>query len=71
MGRQIQIHATAVDINNLLIGLRDNDVEMALQRGNTATPERVAFISDNLNGHTFVLPMGSAASVMHVTGVDM
>ena len=55
MGRQIQIHATPADINNLVIGLRDSDVEMALQRGNTATPERLAFIPDNLSGHTFVL----------------
>ena len=28
---------------------------MALQRGNTATPERLAFIPDALHGHTFIL----------------
>jgi hypothetical protein len=55
MGRQIQIHATPADINQLIIGLSDGDVEMALKRGNAADPERLAFIPDALQGHAFVL----------------
>lgn len=55
MGRQIQIHATLADINSLVIALRDTEVEIALRSGNAATPERLAFIPDALNGHTLVL----------------
>lgn len=56
MGRQIQIHALPSDINDLVIAMRDKEpIQIATRRGKTATPNRLAFIPDNLSGHTLVL----------------
>lgn len=53
MGRQIGIHATAADVNSLLCYLQKKEsVEVALRDGNTAIPQRLAFLPDI--GHTFV-----------------
>jgi hypothetical protein len=55
MRRQIQVHALAADINNLVVDLCECEIEIALRSGTTATPERLGFISDSLSGRIFVL----------------
>src|SRR6516165_5484524 len=56
MGRQTQLHVLPKDVNELLIAMHDKEpLEFAMKRGNTATPERLAFLPENLNGKTLVL----------------
>jgi|ERR1700732_5033441 hypothetical protein len=56
MGRQTQLHVLPKDLNELLVALHDKEpLEAALRRGNSATPERLAFIPDNICGQSLVL----------------
>src|SRR5713101_7101646 len=56
MGRQIQLHVLAKDVNELLVAIHDREpLEVAMWYGNTATPERLAFIPENMGGKTLVL----------------
>jgi hypothetical protein len=56
MGRQIQLHVLPKDVNDLLVALYDKDpLEAALSSGNTAIPERLAFVPENLRGKKLVL----------------
>ena len=45
MGRQTQLHVLPKDLNELLVALHDKErLEVALRSGNSAIPERHAFI---------------------------
>jgi hypothetical protein len=56
MGRQTQLHVLPKDVNALLVAMHDKEpLEVALRSGNTATPERLAFIPENIRGQTLVL----------------
>lgn len=56
MGRQTQLHMLPKDVNELLVAMHVREpLEAALQRGNSETPERIAFIPDNMCGKTLVL----------------
>jgi hypothetical protein len=56
MGRQTQLHALPKDVNDLLVAMHDNEpLEVALRSGSAATPERQAFISENMSGQTLIL----------------
>lgn len=56
MGRQTQLHVLPRDVNELLVVMHDKEpLEVALRSGNTATPERLAFIPENLGGQNLVL----------------
>jgi hypothetical protein len=56
MGRQTQLHLFPKDVNELLVAIHDKEpLEVALRSGNTAAPERLAFIPENIGGQTLVL----------------
>ena len=56
MGRQTQLHVLPKDVNELLVAMHDKDpLEVAMKSGNTATPERLAFIPENISGQILVL----------------
>jgi hypothetical protein len=56
MGRQTQLLVLPKDLNELLVAIHDKEpLEAALRRGNSATPERLAFIPDNMSGQRLVL----------------
>jgi hypothetical protein len=56
MGRQTQLHVLPKDLNELLVAMHDKEpLEVALRRGNSATPERQAFIPDKMSGQILVL----------------
>jgi len=56
MGRQTQLHMLPKDVNELLVAMHVREpLEAALQRGNSETPERIAFIPDKMCGKTLVL----------------
>jgi hypothetical protein len=56
MGRQTQLHVLPKDVNELLLALHDREpLEVALRRGNSALPERLAFIPENIDGKTLIL----------------
>jgi hypothetical protein len=56
MGRQIQLHVLPKDVNELLVAMHDREpLEIAMRSGNSATPERLAFIPENVSGQTLVL----------------
>jgi hypothetical protein len=56
MGRQTQLHVLPKDLNELLVAMHDKEpLEVALRRGNSATPERQSFIPDNMSGQSLVL----------------
>jgi hypothetical protein len=66
MGRQIQIHAFPADINKLVIAMYDKEpIEIAVRRGKTAIPDRLAFIPDNLSGEILVLWTERLAPNLH------
>jgi hypothetical protein len=51
-----QLHVLPKDLNELLVAMHDKEpLEVAMQRGNSATPERQAFIPDNMSGRSLVL----------------
>jgi len=56
MGRQVQLHVLPKDVNELLVAMHVREpLEVAMQRGNSATPERLAFIPENMSSKTLVL----------------
>jgi len=56
MGRQIQLHALPKDLNELLVAMQDKEpLEVALRSGNSASPEWLAFVPDNMAGQVLVL----------------
>jgi len=56
MGRQIQIHVLPKDVNALLVAMRDKEPwEIAMRSGNSATPERLAFLPEDASGQILVL----------------
>jgi len=56
MGRQTQLHIFPKDVNELLVAMRDKEpLEVAQKSGRVATPERIAFVPENMNGQTLVL----------------
>jgi|SRR5580700_2522358 hypothetical protein len=56
MGRQIQIHVLPKDVNALLVAMRDKEpLEIAMRSGNSATPERLAFLPEDASGQILVL----------------
>jgi hypothetical protein len=56
MGRQTQLHVLPKDLNDLLVAMHDREpLEVAMQHGNSETPERLAFIPENMSGKTIVL----------------
>jgi hypothetical protein len=56
MGRQTQLHALPKDVNELLIAMHPKEaLEVALRTGNTADPEHLAFVPDNMSGQIFVV----------------
>ncbi len=56
MGRQTQLHIFPRDVNDLLIAMHAKEpLQLALERGNTATPEPLAFAPDSAMGHDLVL----------------
>ena len=56
MGRQTQLHVLPKDVNELLVAMHDKEpFEVALRTGNTAAPERLAFVPENISGQTLVL----------------
>jgi len=69
MGRQTQLHVLRKDLNELLVALHDKEpLEAALRRGNSATPERLAFIPDNMSGQSLVC--GANDSLRTCNGVS-
>ena len=66
MGRQIQLHILPKDVNDLLVAMHNREpLEVAMQRGNSATPERLAFIPESLSGQTLVLWSERFAPSLH------
>src|SRR5215472_14355881 len=62
MGRQIQLHALPKDLNELLVAMQDKEpLEVALRSGNSASPEWLAFVPDNMAGQVLVLRSGRFA----------
>ena len=56
MSRQTQLHVFPQDVNELIAAFRNIEpLEAALQSGNAATPERLAFIPEKVMGETLVL----------------
>jgi hypothetical protein len=56
MGRQTQLHLFPKDLNELLVAMQDKEpLEAAMKSGNTPTPERLAFVPENISGKTLVL----------------
>lgn len=56
MGRQTQLHALPKDVNELLIAMHPKEaLEAALRTGNTAEPEGLAFVPDNMSGQILVV----------------
>ena len=56
MGRQTQLHVLPKDVNDLLVAMHNNEpLEVALRSGKAATPERQAFIPENMSGQTLIL----------------
>ena len=56
MGRQIQLHVLPKDVNELLAATHGREpLEIAMRIGNSATPERLAFLTENVSGKTLVL----------------
>ena len=56
MGRQTQLHLLPADVNELLVAMQDKErLKVALRRGNTATPEHLALIPENMSGKTLVV----------------
>lgn len=56
MGRQTQLHVLPKDLNELVIALQYKlPLQVALSRGNSANPERLASIPDSMSGQTLVL----------------
>jgi hypothetical protein len=56
MGRQTQLYVLPKDLNELLVAMHDEEpLEVALRRGNSATPERQSFIPDDMSGQSLVL----------------
>jgi hypothetical protein len=56
MGRQTQLHVFPKDVNDLLVAMHDKEpLEVALRSGNAATPERQAFIPEDMSGQTLIL----------------
>ena len=56
MGRQTQLHVFPKDVNELLVAMHDKEaLEVALRRGTSPIPERLAFLPENLNGQILVL----------------
>jgi hypothetical protein len=56
MGRQIRLHLLSKDVNELLVAMHDTEpLEVAARRGNSATPERLALVPENVAGQTLVL----------------
>jgi hypothetical protein len=56
MGRQIQLHVLPKDVNELLVAMHEREpLEVAMRRGNSAMPERLAFVPENMSGQTLVL----------------
>jgi hypothetical protein len=56
MGRQIRLHFLPKDVNELLVAMHDREpLEAAMRRGNSATPQRLPFIPENISGETLVL----------------
>ena len=56
MGRQIQLHLFPKDVNELLIAMHGREpLEVAMRSGNSAVPERLAFVPDNMAGQTLVM----------------
>ena len=56
MGRQTQLHVLPKDLNELLVAMHEKEpLEVALRIGNTAVPETLAFVPENLTGQSLVL----------------
>ncbi len=56
MGRQTQLHCFPKDVNELLVALHDKQpLEIAVRSGNSAIPERLAIIPEDMTGQILVL----------------
>lgn len=56
MGRQTQLHALPKDLNALLVAMHEKEpLEVALRSGNSASPECLAFVPENMTGQALVL----------------
>ena|SRR5215831_5792506 len=56
MGRQTQLHTLPKDLNELLVAMHDKEpLEVALRSGNSASPEWLAFVPDDMAGQVLVL----------------
>lgn len=56
MGRQTQLHVFPKGVNDLLVAMHDKEpLEVALRSGSTPSPERLAFLPENMNGKVLVV----------------